>query len=43
MRMYCDSKILIGKSGEENVYIYPRMANRHGMIAGATGPGRQLP
>ena len=42
MRMYCDSKILIGKSGEENVYIYPRMANRHGMIAGATGTGKTV-
>ena len=40
--MYCDSKILIGKSGEENVYIYPRMANRHGMIAGATGTGKTV-
>ena len=40
--MYFDSKILVGKSGEENVYIYPRMANRHGMIAGATGTGKTV-
>lgn len=38
--MVHDSKILIGKSGDENVYIYPKMANRHGMICGATGTGK---
>ncbi|MGN1147402.1 MAG: helicase HerA-like domain-containing protein [Lachnospiraceae bacterium] len=40
--MYQDSKILVGKAGEENVYIYPKMANRHGMIAGATGTGKTV-
>lgn len=40
--MYQDQKILIGKSGEENVYIYPKMANRHGLIAGATGTGKTV-
>ncbi len=40
--MVHDGKILIGKSGEENVYIYPKMANRHGMIAGATGTGKTI-
>ena len=40
--MYCENKILVGKSGEENVYIYPKMANRHGMIAGATGTGKTI-
>ena len=40
--MYQDNKILIGKSGEENVYIYPQMANRHGLIAGATGTGKTV-
>ena len=40
--MYQDGKILIGKSGEEKVYIYPKMANRHGMIAGATGTGKTI-
>lgn len=40
--MYQDSKIWIGKSGEEKVCIYPRMANRHGMIAGATGTGKTI-
>lgn len=42
MVMYQDNKILIGKAGEENVYIYPKMANRHGMIAGATGTGKTV-
>ncbi len=40
--MYYDNKIWIGKSGEENVYIYPSMANRHGLIAGATGTGKTI-
>lgn len=40
--MYQDNKILIGKSGDENVYIYPNMANRHGLIAGATGTGKTI-
>lgn len=40
--MYQDNKIWIGKSGEEKIYIYPRMANRHGLIAGATGTGKTV-
>lgn len=40
--MYYENKILIGKSGEEEIYIYPKMANRHGMIAGATGTGKTV-
>ena len=40
--MYLDQKVLIGKSGEENIYIYPKMANRHGLIAGATGTGKTV-
>ncbi len=40
--MYQDQKILVGKSGDEKVYIYPKMANRHGMIAGATGTGKTI-
>lgn len=40
--MYQDNKILIGKSREENIYIYPQMANRHGLIAGATGTGKTV-
>ena len=40
--MYYDHKILVGKAGEENVFIYPKMANRHGLIAGATGTGKTI-
>jgi DNA helicase HerA-like ATPase len=34
-------QILIGK-GEEKVYLNPRFANRHGLIAGATGTGKTI-
>ena len=37
--MYQDKKIWIGQSNEGAVCICPGMANRHGMIAGATGTG----
>lgn len=40
--MYHDNKILLGMSGGEKVYLYPKMANRHGMIAGATGTGKTI-
>lgn len=40
--MYHEKKIWIGKSGEEKLYIYPQMANRHGLIAGATGTGKTI-
>ncbi len=40
--MYQDQKIWLGKAGDEKIYIYPRMANRHGMIAGATGTGKTI-
>ena len=40
--MYYENKIFIGKSGDEEIYIYPKMANRHGMIAGATGTGKTV-
>ena len=40
--MYTEEKILIGKSGEKEVFIYPSMANRHGLIAGATGTGKTI-
>lgn len=39
--MYTEGKILIGM-GENEVYIYPNMANRHGLIAGATGTGKTV-
>lgn len=37
--MLQDGKILVGK-GENPVYLLPAMANRHGLIAGATGTGK---
>ncbi len=40
--MYHDGKIWIGNSGDEKIYIYPKMANRHGLIAGATGTGKTV-
>ena len=41
--MFYDNKILIGKTNEgEDLYIYPKMANRHGLIAGATGTGKTV-
>ena len=39
--MYIDNKLLIGK-GDLPVYLLPRMANRHGLIAGATGTGKTV-
>lgn len=40
--MYQDGKIWVGTSGDEKVYIYPKMANRHRLIAGATGTGKTV-
>jgi len=39
--MFVDGKLKIAV-GEEPVYLYPRMANRHGLIAGATGTGKTV-
>lgn len=39
--MYCDDKILIAKN-ESPVYLLPKMANRHGLVAGATGTGKTI-
>lgn len=36
-----DSPLLAAK-GEHDLFILPRMANRHGMIAGATGTGKTV-
>ena len=35
--MYINDKILIGKNHNYEAYILPRMANRHGIISGASG------
>lgn len=41
--MYFDNKIWVG-TGENRapVYLLPQMANRHGLIAGATGTGKTI-
>ncbi|NMB33258.1 MAG: DUF853 family protein [Clostridium sp.] len=39
--MYYDNKILAAK-GNREVYLLPEMANRHGLIAGATGTGKTI-
>ena len=33
--------ILVAK-GTDEIYLYPKMANRHGLIAGATGTGKTV-
>lgn len=40
--MFKDGKILIGKAQGRDLYLDPAMANRHGMIAGATGTGKTV-
>ena len=40
--MYSENKIWIAKSGEERCEILTKMANRHGLIAGATGTGKTI-
>ena len=38
--MFYENKIWIGNAGDKRVSILPWMANRHGLIAGATGTGK---
>ncbi|MEE0264061.1 MAG: helicase HerA-like domain-containing protein [Acutalibacteraceae bacterium] len=40
--MIKDGKILLAKSEEKEIYLYPKMANRHGLIAGVTGSGKTI-
>lgn len=35
-------QILIGQANGENLYLNPKYANRHGLIAGATGTGKTV-
>ncbi len=39
--MFTDNKIWMAQS-EKNLYLLPKMANRHGIIAGATGTGKTV-
>lgn len=38
--MFVDNRILVGENEKQKVYIEPKMANRHGLITGATGTGK---
>jgi DNA helicase HerA-like ATPase len=40
--MYAEEKILIGCNENEKVFLMPKLANRHGLIAGATGTGKTV-
>ena len=40
--MIFDDKIWVGSAGDKKVYLYPEMANRHGLIAGASGTGKTV-
>lgn len=40
--MFYNNKIWFGNSGDERICILPKMANRHGLIAGATGTGKTI-
>ena len=37
-----DNAILLGYAGEEHIYLDPKRANRHALIAGATGTGKTV-
>lgn len=39
--MYYDGKIWVGQS-DKALYLLPKMTNRHGLIAGATGTGKTI-
>lgn len=40
--MLTDNKELYVARGSMPLYIHPKMANRHGLIAGATGTGKTV-
>ncbi len=40
--MLLNDKILVGKSGDKELFILPKMANRHGLITGASGSGKTI-
>ena len=40
--MYTNDKILVGKSDKLELSILPNMANRHGLITGASGSGKTI-
>lgn len=40
--MFYEDKIWMAKSGDKKLSLLPKMANRHGLIAGATGTGKTI-
>ncbi len=40
--MFKNDKLLIGKNSKKEVYLLPKMANRHGLITGASGSGKTI-
>lgn len=40
--MYINDKLLMGKNDKKEMYILPKMANRHGLITGASGSGKTI-
>ena len=40
--MYADNNILVGANENTEVYLLSKLANRHGLIAGATGTGKTV-
>ena len=40
--MYINNKILIGKNETNEAYLLLEMANRHGIITGASGSGKTI-
>mgnify|MGYP000533650783 CR=1 FL=1 len=40
--MTVENGILIGKGGDQQLFLNPCYANRHGLIAGATGTGKTV-
>ena len=40
--MYINEKILVGKGDNHEAYLLPKMANRHGLITGASGSGKTV-
>ena len=40
--MFAEEKILVGCNENADVFLLPKLANRHGLIAGATGTGKTI-
>lgn len=38
--MFLNNKLIIGKNNKEELFIVPKMSNRHGIITGASGSGK---